>query len=194
MPQAELTQEEVPAKRNSLICPCCLQFVEDVRFLADPNTCQITNGDKTVKLSRQQFNIAKYLIDCFPRMATKNAIYDSVLMDAHGDGPEMKIIDVIICKIRPAMADVGLVIETVWGKGYRLVEADASQAKSIIDRSIKLRLPGSHKRWSDEMDVELLQLMRRNMKVAQCAAIMKMPYMSVERHFKKMKPLVDAGQ
>lgn len=192
--QAEAILSEMPVKRNSLICPCCLQFVEDVRFLADPNTAQITNGDKTVKLSRQQFNVAKYLIDCFPRMATKEAIYDAVFMDPSGEGPEMKIIDVVICKIRPAMADVGLVVETVWGKGYKLVEADPAEALSILDRSIRHRSPGTNRRWSDDLDVELLALMRRKMKVAQCAAILKMPYMAVERHYKKLKPLLEAGQ
>lgn len=192
--QAEALATEVPAKRNSLICPCCLQFVEDVRFLADPNTAQITNGDKTVKLSRQQFNVAKYLIDCFPRMATKQSIYDACFMDEHGEGPEMKIIDVVICKIRPAMADVGLVVETVWGKGYKLVEADPSEALSILDRSIRHRPAGAYKRWSDDLDVQLLALMQRKMKVAQCAAVLKMPYMAVERHYKKLKPMVELGR
>ncbi|MQY48216.1 hypothetical protein GAO09_19465 [Rhizobiales bacterium RZME27] len=191
--QAEKSFPEIPAKRNALICPCCLQFVEDVRFLVDPNTCQITNGDKTIKLSRQQFNLAKYLTDCFPRMATKEAIYDAVFMGENGEGPDIKIVDVIVCKIRPAMADVGLVVETVWGKGYKLVEADASEALLIKEASIRNRAAGTTRRWSDDLDNELLGLMRRKMKVAQCASILKMPYMAVERHYKKLKPLLESA-
>lgn len=106
----------------------------------------------------------------------------------------MKIIDVIICKIRPVMAELGLVIQTVWGKGYKLVEAQASEALLIKDQSIRLRTPGAAKRWNDELDAELLGLMRRKMSVTQCASIMKMPYMAVERHFNKLKPLLEAAQ
>ncbi|MFJ6322290.1 MULTISPECIES: winged helix-turn-helix domain-containing protein [unclassified Rhizobium] len=186
--------ESVPVKRNSLICPCCLQFVDDVRFLADQNTNRITNGERSVRLTTQQFKLAKYLIDTFPKIATKEAIYDAAFLDMHGEGPAMKIIDVIICKIRPVMADLGLVIETVWGKGYKLVEADASEALLIKDQSIRLRTPGSTRRWGDDLDAELLELMRRKMSVTQCASIMKMPYMAVERHFKKLKPLLEAAQ
>lgn len=38
------------------------------------------------------------------------------------DEPEMKIIDVFICKIRRKLAEAGApgVIETVWGRGYRI--------------------------------------------------------------------------
>lgn len=38
--------------------------------------------------------------------------------------PEVKIIDVFICKIRPFMRAVGYPIETLWGRGYRLSDRD----------------------------------------------------------------------
>lgn len=183
-------EPEATAKRNALICPCCLQFVEDSILLADPVTCQITNGEKQVKLTFQQFKLAKYLIDCFPLMATKEAIYDNVFMDMHGEGPGMKIMDIIICKVRPALADVGIAIETVWGKGYRLVAVDPSQALSLKESSIRARSPGTMRRWTKDHDEQLIDLIRRKMKVAACASIMKMPYMSVERHYKRLQALV----
>ena len=43
------------------------------------------------------------------------------------DEPELKIIDVFICKLRKKLADASggkNYIETVWGRGYRLVPAD----------------------------------------------------------------------
>ncbi|KQV83267.1 helix-turn-helix domain-containing protein [Rhizobium sp. Root1220] len=181
---------DTAAKRNSIICPCCLQFVEEGTVLADPIGCQITNGTMTVKLSRQQFNLAKYLIDRFPLMADKGDIYDAVFLNHHGEGPDIKIVDVLICKIRPALADVGLVIETVWGKGYKIVMAAPSEGNAIKDASIRLRGPGSTHRWLPEHDTQLIGLMRRKFKVAACASIMKMPYMAVERHFKRLQSLV----
>jgi two-component system, cell cycle response regulator CtrA len=39
------------------------------------------------------------------------------------DEPEIKIIDVFICKIRKRLGAAGKHIETVWGRGYRLVDA-----------------------------------------------------------------------
>lgn len=186
--------EPMPVKRNSLICPCCLQLVEDAAFLADPVNQMITNGEKTVRLTRQQFKVAKFLIDRFPLMATKESLYDNVFLDAHGDGPDMKIVDVIICKIRPRLADVGLVIETAWGQGYKIVKADPTAGNLIKDASIRNRAPGSAHRWLPEHDAQLIELMARKMKPPACATIMKMPYMAVERAYKRLLPSLEAAQ
>lgn len=181
-----------PVAPNVLICPCCQQAVEGREFLADPATSTITNGAITVRFTPRGFGVAKHLIDAFPRMATKDAIYDAIFCDAIGDGPETKIIDVYICRIRPAMAELGLVIETVWGKGWRLVEADATQANAIRDAGIH-SLRGRVQRWSPADDVQLLDLIRRRMKPAQCASIMRKPYMSVERRYKRLQASLDGG-
>lgn len=189
----ETAELELPAKRNSMICPCCLQFVEDAKFLVDPINCTVTNGGKRARFTRKQFRLVKYLLDCFPLLATKEGIYDNVYLNEFGEGPDIKIIDVTVCMIRPALADVGLVIQTVWGRGYKIVEADPSQALLIKDRSIRDREIGSHRRWSKNNDSELLDLMRRKMTVTQCAAIMRMPYMTVQRHFQKLSRVAEAG-
>lgn len=181
-----------PAAPNALICPCCQQTVEGREFLADPSTSTITNGAITVRFTPRGFGVAKHLIDAFPRMAMKDAIYDAIFCDAVGDGPDTKIIDVYICKIRPAMAELGLVIETVWGKGWRLVEADATQANAIRDAGIH-SLRGRVQRWTPEDDKILLDLISRKMKPAQCATIMRKPYMSVERRYKRLAASVRVG-
>jgi len=54
----------------------------------------------------------------FGHPVTKLALYES-LYATRPDGPDMKIIDVFICKIRATAPS--LEIQTVWGKGYRLV-------------------------------------------------------------------------
>ena len=48
------------------------------------------------------------------------------------DEPELKIIDVFICKLRRKLADASGgkdYIETVWGRGYVLREPDSDQEK-----------------------------------------------------------------
>ncbi|MCL6653510.1 hypothetical protein A6R70_14555 [Agrobacterium rubi] len=188
MPEIEAS----PAKRNSVICPCCLQFVEGASILVDPINGSITNGGNTIRLQPQHFKLAKYLLDCFPMTATNEGIYDSVFADIASGGPEAKIIGVIICKVRPALAEIGFAVETVWGRGYRLLEADPDESVLIKERSIRNRMPGSAQKWGMEHDVQLLELMSRNLKVSQIAAIMKMPYAAVERHAKALKEQVSA--
>ena len=154
---------------------------------ADPGRRTITSGARTVKLTDQQFRLAQLLIRKFPGVATKDSIYDEVFMQSNGQGPDMKIIDVQICKTRPLLAEVGLVIETVWGKGYRLVEADSDMALAIKDTSVRLRENGGH-RWKPEYDAKLLDLMRRKFTVATAATVLRLPYMTVERAFKRLEP------
>lgn len=179
---------------NQMFCPCCGQNVEDRNFLADPISNTVVRNNRTTgRLTNQQFRLASYLIQKFPDMATKEHIYDNVFLDVHGEGPEMKIIDVRISQVRPLLAEVGLVIETVWGRGYRLLEADASRALSVRDSSIRNRAPGSSLRWKPEYDTTLVDLMKRKYTVSQCAATMKLPYMTIERHMKILQPRLDGA-
>ncbi|AEG53144.1 winged helix-turn-helix domain-containing protein [Sinorhizobium meliloti] len=171
---------------NALKCPCCGQVVEGVSYLADPISQTITNGVKSVRLTTQQFEVAQFLLESYPRVATKEAIYDRCFMRPTGEGPDMKIIDVRICHIRPLLAEIGMVIETVWGKGYRVVSADATQANEIKEASIRYREQGSAHRWKPEYDDTLKDLMSRRFSITQCATRMKLPYMAVERAWKRI--------
>ncbi|QXV73564.1 helix-turn-helix transcriptional regulator protein [Rhizobium phage RHph_X2_30] len=177
---------------NALQCPCCGQAVEGVSFLADPMSQTITNGIKSVRLTAQQFEVAQLLLEVYPRMATKEAIYDRVFMKANGEGPSMKIIDVRICHIRPLLAEIGMVIETIWGKGYKVVSAAATRANEIKEASIRHRELGSAHRWKPEYDQELADLMSRKFSLTQCATKMRLPYMAVERAWKRIQSTVDA--
>ena len=52
--------------------------------------------------------------------ATKEAIHAVLYGDDADGGAEMKIIDVLVCKIRAKIEPYGLKITTVWGQGYKL--------------------------------------------------------------------------
>lgn len=172
--------------QNSVICPCCQQPIDGLAFLADPISQTISKGSKKIRFSRQQFAVAQALINAFPGMITKNHLYDTVFSGIGGDGPDIKIIDVRICHIRPFMAELGMVIETVWGQGYKLLAADAEDANNIKDASFRRRGKGSSPRWKPEHDAELLDLHRRKFTVTQCATKMRLPYMTVERNLKRL--------
>lgn len=59
-------------------------------------------------------------------VATKEMIYTALYGMRIDDPPEQKIIDVLICKIRPKLRPWKIEIETVWGRGYSL-NTDAKQ-------------------------------------------------------------------
>jgi two-component system cell cycle response regulator CtrA len=77
----------------------------------------IANGTR-VHLTTREFAILELLILRRNMIMTKEAI----LTQLYGgmDEPEIKIIDVFVCKIRSKLTKAGLpnVITTVWGRGY----------------------------------------------------------------------------
>lgn len=172
-----------------IVCPCCSQRVEGKRLLADEDSGVITNGEVHIRLRAQQFKLAKFLIERFPLTASKESIYDNVFMHYDGSGPEMKIVDVVVCHIRPHLAELGLVIETVWGKGYKLVEAAPQMANSIKDASVRIRLPGTYHQSTAESDKQILDFIKRKMKVTEIATRMNLPYMTVERAVRRLTPM-----
>jgi len=56
-------------------------------------------------------------------VATKETLLLATTKDATGNlAPEIKIVDVFICKMRKKLTPFGIVIETVWGQGYRMLD------------------------------------------------------------------------
>ena len=79
--------------------------------------------DKFVALTRKEFQIMEFMALRYGTTITK----EMFLSHLYGgmDEPEMKIIDVFICKLRKKLADASggkQYIETVWGRGYTLRE------------------------------------------------------------------------
>lgn len=76
-------------------------------------------GETRVSLTPREATIALALSGRRGSVLTKNALMTE-LYQGH-DEPEVKIVDVFICKVRAKLAKVGGegAIETVWGRGYR---------------------------------------------------------------------------
>lgn len=173
---------------NAIRCPCCGQQVPDAELLlCDNTTSTITNGAVTIRLTVQQYKLAQYLIRRYPMTVKKDDLYDAVFADHGGGGPDLKIVDVVVCKIRPKMAQLGLIIETAWGVGYRLIEADPSMAGAIKEEGLRMRAPGTIHRWRPEHDKQAKALLKRKLKITAIASIMKLPYMTVERNVRRLQ-------
>jgi two-component system, cell cycle response regulator CtrA len=87
--------------------------------------------DKFVVLTRKEFQILEFMALRYGSTITKemflNHLYGGM------DEPEVKIIDVFICKLRKKLAEASggtQYIETVWGRGYTLRE-HASQSIAV---------------------------------------------------------------
>lgn len=62
-------------------------------------------------------------------VATKAAIMQALYSDRPDEDPEIKIVDVFICKLRKKVVPFGVDIETVWGRGYTLRDRPFYQAR-----------------------------------------------------------------
>lgn len=80
-------------------------------------------GETLVPLTGKEFACLEFLASRRGTTVTK----EMFLAHLYGgrDEPEMKIIDVFICKLRRKLADAGAagLIETVWGRGYTILAA-----------------------------------------------------------------------
>ena len=84
-----------------------------------------------VPLTGKEFSILELMVLRKGTVLTK----ESFLNHLYGgmDEPDMKIIDVFICKLRKklAQADAGELIETVWGRGYMIREPRTEPTRGI---------------------------------------------------------------
>lgn len=54
------------------------------------------------------------------RLVSKEMLLSRLYFDRADDAPEIKIVDVYICKLRRKLRPFGVAILTEWGAGYRL--------------------------------------------------------------------------
>ena len=86
---------------------------------------QVTVNGQEVHLTGKEYAILELLVLRKGMVLTKDAFLNHLYGGM--DEPEMKIIDVFICKLRRKLADAGCgdLIRTIWGRGYVLKEPSA---------------------------------------------------------------------
>jgi DNA-binding response OmpR family regulator len=65
-------------------------------------------------------------------VCTKNQLMAALYDAGIDDEPQMKIIDVFVCKARKKLKPFGVLIDTVWGSGYKLSPQVKALAKAQI--------------------------------------------------------------
>lgn len=78
----------------------------------------LRRGEQSVRLTGKEVQIVLALASRGEHLTTK----DSLFTELYGgrDEPEMKIVDVFVCKVRTKLRSIGVedAIRTVWGLGY----------------------------------------------------------------------------
>jgi len=82
-------------------------------------------GDELAPLTRTELAIAKILHDRGGACVPKERIHHSLYALRVDDAPDPKIIDVLVCKMRPKLRCWR--IETLWGQGYAMRPVDADR-------------------------------------------------------------------
>ncbi len=70
------------------------------------------------RLTNKEREVLCYLAQRPGVVRTKAEILDYVYQLEPGDQPDVKIVDVFVCKLRKKLVGAELVVETMWGRGY----------------------------------------------------------------------------
>jgi two-component system cell cycle response regulator CtrA len=116
----------------SCTCPVCGHAVESLPVTILPERGMVIANGKFAILPAKETLLLQRLAEVFPRVLSKEAAVEWMYQFAHEDEqPEIKIIDVFICKMRKQLSGIGLRVDTIWGKGYAL----ALEQKPVIARA-----------------------------------------------------------
>lgn len=90
------------------------------------STNSVSVNGRPVHLTGKEMLLFSLLASTKGRTKSKESILSGIYTSLE-DEPEIKIIDVFVCKLRKKLTDIhpdaGQVIETVWGRGYQINQA-----------------------------------------------------------------------
>lgn len=100
------------------------------------NSREVTVDDRLVHLTGKEYAILELLVLRKGMVLTKEAFLNHLYGGI--DEPEMKIIDVFICKLRKKLAQAGAgdVIGTVWGRGYMIRDQALAPGRTMPEGAI----------------------------------------------------------
>lgn len=84
----------------------------------DIDSHQVRVGGELVHFQPLEYKILECLMLRRGRTVTKDAVLDYIYGGA--SEPMVKIIDVVLCRVRKKIKAAGWMIETVWGRGWRI--------------------------------------------------------------------------
>lgn len=83
-------------------------------------------------LTATEEKVAQLLRLRSPNVVSKQQVFDLLYaFRSEGETPEIKIVDVYICKIRPKLELLSIKIETAWARGY-FMDAESARAWDLV--------------------------------------------------------------
>lgn len=68
--------------------------------------------------------------------ATKDQLMHALYaLRMDGDEPEIKIVDVYVCKVRKKLAPYGITIGTIWGQGYSMSSESRARVCQLTEQA-----------------------------------------------------------
>ncbi len=102
------------------ICPCCGNAIApnaDLRI--DTEAGIVISRGQFVALTRNEAQILELLQQGKGRTVSRESLLENLYLTS-ADEPDIKIIDVFVCKLRKKLKGMGVAVQTDWGRGYRL--------------------------------------------------------------------------
>ena len=119
--------DEASPAAGSCSAPNCPSTIQTGDLVVDLNTRVVSVDNKPVHLTGKEYDILELLSLRKGTILTKEMFLDHLYGGM--DEPEIKIIDVFVCKLRKKLAHAtggSHYIETVWGRGYMLRDPAAT--------------------------------------------------------------------
>lgn len=86
------------------------------------------------KLTPTESKVLAFVMARSPEMARRESLLTNCFSNGSSDDPpDIKIVDVVICKLRQKMAPLAIDIQTVRGNGYEISKRDADILRLICD-------------------------------------------------------------
>jgi len=109
------------ALNPKLTCPHCHQAIpQPSGIIADELRGEIRYNGAVAFVPPAEFELFVFLLARIGRAVTKEGILDELYAIRPDAAPEIKIIDVFVCKLRKKLKPLGLDLKTHWGRGYSL--------------------------------------------------------------------------
>jgi DNA-binding response OmpR family regulator len=104
-------------------CPLCGSEVGELPVTLLPERGMVVASGRFAVLTGHEMQLLQRLVEIFPRVLTKEGAIEWMYQINPDRVPEIKIIDVFVCKLRKKIDPLGVRIDTLWGKGYALAVA-----------------------------------------------------------------------
>lgn len=129
---------------NPTIAKCSDEIELMCRAYMEVDQSPLINLPGAARLTRMEHKTFNLLLARKNKTVSCDAIMSAMYSDQPEDEPGIKIVQVRMCKMREKLRNSGIIIETIWGVGYRLTDRDPGQEGSLQDATRR----GNRKYWA----------------------------------------------